>query len=88
MLSYVQMHDGKRVMECLKKGLRIANQCMDNSVQVQLFVEVLNHYIYFYEKGNDQVNIALVLILCLQNDNARIICQCIEFTNTVHLLPI
>ena len=42
-------------MECLKKGLRIANQCMDSSVQVQLFVEVLNHYIYFYEKGNDQV---------------------------------
>lgn len=28
---------------------------MDSSVQVQLFVEVLNHYIYFYEKGNDQV---------------------------------
>ena len=42
-------------MECLKKGLRIANQCMDSSVQVQLFVEVLDHYIYFYEKGNDQV---------------------------------
>lgn len=43
-------------MECLKKGLRIANQCMDASVQVQLFVEVLNHYIYFYEKGNNQVS--------------------------------
>ena len=50
------MHDGKRVMECLKKGLRIANQCMDNSVQVQLFIEILNHYTYFYEKGNDQVS--------------------------------
>ena len=49
------MRDGKRVMECLKKSLRIANQCMDSSVQVQLFVEILNHYIYFYEKGNDQV---------------------------------
>jgi len=42
-------------MECLKKGLRIANQCMDHSVQVQLFVEILNHYIYFYEKSNPQV---------------------------------
>lgn len=49
------MRDGKRVMECLKKGLRIANQCMDACVQVQLFVEVLNHYVYFYEKGNSQV---------------------------------
>ncbi len=57
MLEYMllQMHDGKRVMECLKKGLRIANQCMDNSVQVQLFVEILNHYVYFFEKGNEQV---------------------------------
>ncbi|XP_064640905.1 vacuolar protein sorting-associated protein 35-like [Lineus longissimus] len=55
-----EVHDGKRVMECLKKGLRIANQCMDNSVQVQLFVEILNHYIYFYEKGNDQVTIQVL----------------------------
>ena len=49
------MRDGKRVVECLKKGLRIANQCMDSSVQVQLFVEILNHYLYFFEKGNEQV---------------------------------
>ena len=49
------MRDGKRVLECLKKALRIANQCMDSAVQVQLFVEILNHYIFFYEKGNDQV---------------------------------
>ena len=51
----VQMRDSKRVLECLKKALRIANQCMDSAVQVQLFVEILNHYIYFYEKGNEQV---------------------------------
>lgn len=54
-----QVHDGKRVMECLKKGLRIAHQCMDSTVQVQLFCELLNHYIYFYEKGNDQVCITI-----------------------------
>lgn len=50
-----EMHDGKRVIECLKKGLRIATQCMDSSVQVQLFVELLNYYIYFFEKGNEQI---------------------------------
>lgn len=32
---------------------------MDSSVQVQLFVELLNHYLYFYEKGNDQVSFSL-----------------------------
>lgn len=55
-----EMHDGKRVLECLKKGVRIGNQCMDPSVQVQLFVELLNHYIYFYEKENDQVTIQML----------------------------
>ncbi|XP_077983360.1 vacuolar protein sorting-associated protein 35-like [Glandiceps talaboti] len=55
-----EIRDGKRVMECLKKSLRIANQCMDNSVQVQLFVEILNRYIYFYERGNDQVTIQVL----------------------------
>ncbi|KAG8237090.1 hypothetical protein J437_LFUL017368 [Ladona fulva] len=55
-----EMRDGKRVLECLKKGGRIASQCMDPSVQVQLFVELLNHYIYFYEKGNDQVTVGML----------------------------
>ncbi|XP_045469525.1 vacuolar protein sorting-associated protein 35 isoform X2 [Harmonia axyridis] len=55
-----ETHDGKRVIDCLKKGLRIAKQCMDVSVQVQLFVELLNHYIYFFEKGNDQVNVVIL----------------------------
>ncbi|KAF7283955.1 vacuolar protein sorting 35 isoform X1 [Rhynchophorus ferrugineus] len=55
-----EAHDGKRVVECLKKGLRIAKQCMDVSVQVQLFVELLNHYIYFFEKGNEEVNIEIL----------------------------
>lgn len=43
------------MVECLKKALRIAKQCMDPTVQVQLFVEILNRYLYFYEKGNDKV---------------------------------
>lgn len=55
-----EMRDGKRVVECLKKGVRIASQCMDVSVQVQLFVELLNYYLYFYEKGNDQITIAML----------------------------
>ena len=44
------------MLECLKKAGRIAQQCMDTSVQVQLLVELLNTYMLFYEKGNDQVS--------------------------------
>ncbi|RUS77064.1 hypothetical protein EGW08_015176 [Elysia chlorotica] len=55
-----EFHDGKRVSDCLKKGVKIANQCMDSSVQVQLFVEVLNHYIFFFEKGCEQISVQVL----------------------------
>lgn len=48
-------------MECLKKAVRIANQCMDSTVQVQLFIEILNRYLYYYEKNADSVSNFLIL---------------------------
>lgn len=53
------MQDGNKVLDCLRKGVRIASQSMDTSVQVQLYVELLNHYIYFYEKGNTTVRLLI-----------------------------
>lgn len=55
------MQEGGKVLDCLKKGIRIASQCMDTSVQVQLYVELLNHYIYFYEKGNTAVRFSIAM---------------------------
>merc|ERR1719391_1496760 len=52
--------DGKKVLDCLKKGLKIAKQCMDPLVQVQLFVEILNHYVLFYEAGCEHVTIEML----------------------------
>ena len=51
----LQRGNEKRVMECLKKALRIANQCMDSTLQVQLFVEILNRYLLYYESGCETV---------------------------------
>ena len=48
--------DSKKVLDCLKKGLKIAKQCMDPLVQVQLFVEILNHYVLFYEAGCESIS--------------------------------
>lgn len=56
------MHDGKRVLECLKKATNTAKQCMDSSVQAQLLVEILNHCIYFHEKNNEQVRYVFVML--------------------------
>ncbi|KAM6543606.1 hypothetical protein CsatB_008053 [Cannabis sativa] len=54
--------DGERVLLCLKRALRIANaaQQMTNvtrgtSGPVTLFVEILNKYLYYFEKGNPHV---------------------------------
>lgn len=57
----LQIRDGKRVMECLKKALKIANQCMDPSLQVQLFIEILNRYVCFYERENDAVRHSIII---------------------------
>ncbi|XP_021283681.1 vacuolar protein sorting-associated protein 35B isoform X2 [Herrania umbratica] len=59
--------DGERVLLCLKRALRIANaaQQMANvargsSGPVTLFVEILNKYLYFFEKGNQQITGAAI----------------------------
>ncbi|KAH9710860.1 vacuolar protein sorting-associated protein 35 [Citrus sinensis] len=61
------MKDGERVLLCLKRALRIANaaQQMSNATRgstgsVTLFVEILNKYLYFFEKGNTQINAAAI----------------------------
>lgn len=47
--------DGKRVLECLQKSLKIANSCMDTTVNVHLFVAILNKYLYFYQEQNEAI---------------------------------
>ncbi|XP_048331969.2 vacuolar protein sorting-associated protein 35B isoform X2 [Ziziphus jujuba] len=54
--------DGERVLLCLKRALRIANAAQQmiavtrgRSGPVTLFVEILNKYLYFFEKGNPQI---------------------------------
>jgi len=40
--------DEKRVLACLQRSLKIANACMGS--QVHLFVEILNKYLYFFDR--------------------------------------
>ncbi|KAF8955537.1 Vacuolar protein sorting-associated protein 35 [Entomortierella lignicola] len=49
--------DGKRVLECLQKALKIADSCMDSVSNVELFVEILNRYIYYFERQNEAVTV-------------------------------
>lgn len=59
--------DGERVLLCLKRSLRIADAAQQmasvtrgSGGPVTLFVEILNKYIYFFEKGNPQVTSASI----------------------------
>ncbi|KAJ9172642.1 hypothetical protein P3X46_015856 [Hevea brasiliensis] len=61
------MKDGERVLICLKRALRIANaaQQMSNAARgstgsAMLFVEILNKYLYFFEKENPQITAAVI----------------------------
>ncbi|KAH8591599.1 vacuolar sorting protein 35 [Bisporella sp. PMI_857] len=49
--------DGKRVLECLQRALRVADACMDTAVSVELFVEMLNRYVYYFDQQNEAVTI-------------------------------
>lgn len=54
------MRDEKKTLDCLKKGVRIASQCLDIGVQVQLYVELLNHYLFYFERGNSLITVAML----------------------------
>lgn len=54
------MRDEKHTLECLKKAARIASQCMDTGVQVQICVELLNHYLFYFERGNSLITVDLL----------------------------
>jgi vacuolar protein sorting-associated protein 35 len=43
------------VLECLQRALRVADACMDAAVSVELFVEILNRYVYYFDQENDAV---------------------------------
>ena len=46
----------QRVLECLQRGLKIADACtMTSSINVQLFVEILDYYVYYYEIQNPSI---------------------------------
>lgn len=54
------VRDGQRVLECLRKAIKIASQCMEDVVQITLYVHILADYFYFYEENCDSVLFVLL----------------------------
>ncbi|KAI1825475.1 vacuolar protein sorting-associated protein 35 [Xylaria intraflava] len=47
--------DGKRVLECLQRALRVADSCMEQGTSIELFVEILDRYVYYFDQSNESV---------------------------------
>ncbi|CAI5441091.1 unnamed protein product [Caenorhabditis angaria] len=51
------LKNGKRVVEILRKAVKIATECLEPVVQQQLFIIVLSAFTYYYEDGCQEINI-------------------------------
>ncbi|KAH8918389.1 vacuolar protein sorting-associated protein 35 [Atractiella rhizophila] len=48
--------DGKRVLECLQKVLRIATSSIDELTSIQLYCDALDQYLYYFEHQVETVS--------------------------------
>ncbi|KNC54417.1 vacuolar protein sorting-associated protein 35 [Thecamonas trahens ATCC 50062] len=54
-LELTPVRDGERVLQCLKKSLKIAAKCMDAVEQVGLYVDILEECLLYVDSGNEAV---------------------------------
>uniref|UniRef100_A0A0N5C365 Vacuolar protein sorting-associated protein 35 n=1 Tax=Strongyloides papillosus TaxID=174720 RepID=A0A0N5C365_STREA len=50
------VHNGKKVLDCFKKALKVTGQCVEEIIQTTLYTHILNSYIYFYENGCTEIS--------------------------------
>lgn len=60
MLTKQLYRDGKRVLECLQRALRVADSCMETATSIELFVEILDRYVYYFDQQNESVSVRLI----------------------------
>lgn len=67
--------DGKRVLECLQKSLRIATSSIDELTSVQLYCDALDQYLYYFERQVDAISAkhinSLIELITSQIDNVH-----------------
>lgn len=44
------------MLECLQRALRVADSCMETATSIELFVEILDRYVYYFDQGNESVS--------------------------------
>lgn len=55
-----EIRDADKVSACLKKAMKLTSQVMDTSAQVQLYNELLNVYIYFFNQKHPSIDVSIL----------------------------
>lgn len=50
-----QKKDDKRVLEAIRKAIKVADTYLDSAVKNDLFVEILNECLYYFENACESV---------------------------------
>jgi vacuolar protein sorting-associated protein 35 len=53
-------NDDNRALECLKRALKIADGIMDPVANVELFIDILNEYLYYYSQECPKIEVKYV----------------------------
>jgi vacuolar protein sorting-associated protein 35 len=57
----MKYNNPQRALECLQRSLKLADACTSiNPAHVNLFVDLLEHYVFFFEKNNPLITHAYV----------------------------
>jgi vacuolar protein sorting-associated protein 35 len=43
------------VLECLQRSLRVAGNCFEEIISLQLYCDALDQYLYYFERGVEEV---------------------------------
>lgn len=46
------------MLECLQRALRVADSCMETATSIELFVEILDRYVYYFDQKNESVSLS------------------------------
>ncbi|KAF8820472.1 putative vacuolar sorting protein 35 [Cardiosporidium cionae] len=65
------IREGRRVLECLQKCLKIADSSLQSTTPlIQTFVDILDKYIYFYDENNTEITVEFIrnlVALCAEH---------------------
>ena len=56
-IYYIVLKDGKKVLDCINKARKFANFAMTNPQNLNLYVDLLNKFLYFIDVENEIVTI-------------------------------